>query len=100
MDEWDNLCGRCFGKRLLKQGECCLIDEKQQQGSIVRALAVFFAIIMTVSYAGTGVIQMVDYKLNRSSDEVVGDELKRKWSVVSDGDESADMDQVYPAILR
>ena len=37
MDEWDNLCGRCFGKRLLKQGECCLIDEKQQQGRGNRA---------------------------------------------------------------
>lgn len=74
--------------------------EKQQQESIVRALAVFFAIIMTVSYAGTGVIQMVDYKLNQSSDEVVGDELKRKWSVVSDGDESADMDQVYSQLKK
>ena len=37
MDEWDNLCGRCFGKRLLKLGECCLIDEKQQQGRGNRA---------------------------------------------------------------
>ena len=86
------------GIRLLAKG--FFRHEKQQQGSIVRALAVFFAIIMTVSYAGTGVIQMVDYKLNRSSDEVVGDELKRKWSVVSDGDESADMDQVYSQLKK
>lgn len=84
---------RLLAKGFFRQG-------KQQQGSIVRALAVFFAIIMTVSYAGTGVIQMVDYKLNRSSDEVVGDELKRKWSVVSDGDESADMDQVYSQLKK
>lgn len=86
------------GIRLLAKG--FFRHEKQQQGSIVRALAVFFAIIMTVSYAGTGVIQMVDYKLNRSSDEVVGDELKRKWSVVSDGDESAAMDQVYSQLKK
>ena len=91
-------CIRESGIRLLTRG--FFRHEKQQQGSIVRALAVFFAIIMTVSYAGTGVVQMVDYKLNRSSDEVVGDELKRKWTIVSDGDESADMDQVYSQLKK